>query len=598
MLKVITLVCALLGLLIGVCLEAWVRKKITASDASNEAALRIRDRSRKFWATQYLPVIIADAVITVAVGMGIRWICAAVYLIGAGVSFISVVFGSASFRSGNTAAVSQAEIKDLKSALKAGYRSAAVMGLTTSCLGLLALGSVYLLLEPETLPKVVGCIALGASVTAVFLRISGMVYSGASNLAAKGGEFADYSGAFAGNGADHIETYLLSAAAAAVLAEVGVNTSGVTSTFTLSSASKFPLIIYAVGIIASVIGTMFYRANIKKNPGRGTTWGNFVSALIIGGATAYLSKEMLQSYVYAWCVGSGLLAGFITGEFDKLYSSDSLVFRRISASERNIRNGQSVIASLAAGMISALIPVVLMFAAVVASYNFASYYGIALSAVGMGAASCINSTVKGFAINSRSISEVIDVSVEDDMSTFSDIMYTTAVRADAAGKTYSAVSAMLASVAMLTAYIYSAGMQAVNLLNMAVLAGSALGVVMVFTFTGLIISSTAVTTRVIRERSDYSEEDGASNSLRGAIIPSVAAILVPAFIGCVGGINALAGFLTSFSITGTILVFVINNSGKYYESNAAETLTTVIKLALAISIAFMPVFTQLNGFLF
>lgn len=598
MLKVITLVCALLGLLIAVCLEAWVRRKITASEAAASAAVRIRDRSRKFWATQYLPVIIATIVITVAVGMGIRWICAAVYLIGAGVSFISVAFGSASFRSGNTAAVSQSEIKDLKAALKADYRSSSVMGLIVTCMGLLALGSVYLLLDPETLPKVVGCIALGASVTAVFIRIAGMVYSGASNIAAGEGDFADYSGAFAGNGADHMETYLIAAAAAAVLAEVGVNTSGVTSTFTLSSASKFPLLVYAFGIMASVIGMTFYRANIKKNPGRGATIGNIVSAVLVAAATAYFSNDMLQSYVYAWCVAAGMAAGLINGEFNKLYSSDARVFRRISSTERSIRNGQSVISSLSVGMISTFIPSMLLIVDIIVSYKFASYYGIALSAVGMGSISCINSTVRGYSINARSTSEIIAVSIEDDMSTFSDILYTSAVRSEAAGRTYSAASAMLASVAMITAYIYSADIRSVNLMNMAVLAGAVLGAVMVFVFTGLIISSSVVTTRVIRERSSYSEESGASNSLRGAIVPSIAAILVPAVIGCVGGVNALAGFLTSLTVTGTILVFAINNSGKYYENNAAETLTTVIKIALAVSLVFMPVFTQLNGFLF
>jgi K(+)-stimulated pyrophosphate-energized sodium pump len=307
---------------------------------------------------------------------------------------------------------------------------------------------------------------------------------------------------------------------------------------------------------------------------------------------------MLQSYVYAYCVASGIAAGVINGEINKAYSSNARVFRRLSSVERDIRNGQAVINSLAAGMISTFVPVILVVAAVFASYNFASYYGIALSAVGMGSVTCINSAVRGFAINARSSSEIIEVSIKDEVNAFPDILYTTAVRADSAGRTYSAVSAMLASFAMITAYIYAAGIDTVNLMNMAVLAGAAAGAMMVMVFTGLIISSTAITARVIRERRDYSEENGASNSLRGAIIPSIAAILVPVVIGAAGGLNTLAGFLTSFSITGTILVLAMNNSGKYYESCAAETLTTVIKLALAVSLVFMPVFAQLNGFLF
>jgi K(+)-stimulated pyrophosphate-energized sodium pump len=598
MLKVITLVCALLGLFVCVIIEAWVRSRIINSDTASDTAVKIHDRSAKFWSTQYIPLILTTVITAVVIGLTIRRICAAAYIIGAVVSLVSVLLGTGAFRSGNTAAASQAADKNLRNALRTDYRSATVMGLLPACLGLLAIGSVYTLLEPETIVTASGCLALGASTTAIFVRLSGAVYSGASNVAAGSSDYADYSGIFAANGADWAETYLLAAASAALLAEVGVNTSGVTSTFTLSTAAKFPLIIYAAGILASIIGTLFFRTNIMRSPSRGLTVGNILSGLIVAGITAYFSNSMLQSYVYAWCVALGIAAGLIIAEISKLYTSDSKIFRGQAQSERSIRNGQAVITSMSKGMISVILPVVFITAAVVLSYNFASYYGIALSAAGLASIACINSTLRGYSINTRSTSEIIGTAVDEDMTSFSDILYSTSVRAEIAGKSYSAVSATLIAFALVTAFAYISGMSSADIISIPVLSGAILGVAMVFVYTGLLLESVSITARVIREKYNYSEDSSAVYSLRGVIIPCILSLIVPFGIGFLGGVNALAGFLMSFCVTGTALVFVFNNSGRYFENTASETLSTVIKLTLVISVVFVPVFTKVGSLFF
>jgi K(+)-stimulated pyrophosphate-energized sodium pump len=472
------------------------------------------------------------------------------------------------------------------------------MGLLISCLGLLALGSIYLLLEPETIVTAAGCLALGASATALFVRLSGAVYSGASNVAAGVKDYADYSGIFAANGADWAETYLVAAASTALLAEVGVNTSGVTSTFTLSSAAKFPLIVYGAGVIASIIGTLFFRTNIKRSPSKGLTVGNIISGLIVIGVTAYFSNDMLQSYVYAWCVALGIAAGLIIAEYNKFYTSDSRIFRKQTHSERSIRNGQAVITSMSRGMISVIIPVLLILAAVVLSFNFASYYGIALSAVGIASISCINSTLRGYGINTKSTAEIIDVAVEEDMTSFSDILFSTGIRAESAGKSYSAVSAMLISIAMVTAYAYASGIDTADIISMPVMSGAVLGIAMVFVYTGLLLESVSITARVIQEKYNYSEESTAAYSLRGVVIPCVLSLVLPFAVGLVGGISALAGFLISFSVTGSILVFAFNNSGKFFENTASETLSTIIKMTAVISVVFVPVFMKAGSLIF
>jgi K(+)-stimulated pyrophosphate-energized sodium pump len=254
--------------------------------------------------------------------------------------------------------------------------------------------------------------------------------------------------------------------------------------------------------------------------------------------------------------------------------------------------------SMSIGMISVIIPVILIAAAVVVSFNFASYYGIALSAVGMGSISCINSTLRGYGINTKSTSEIISESVEEDMTSFSDILYSTGIRAENAGKSYSAVSAMLISFALFAAFAYVAGMDSADLISMPVLSGAALGVAMTFVYTGMLIQSVSVTARVIQEKYNYSEDSGAVYSLRGTMIPCILALLVPFGIGILGGVNTLAGFLVSFAVTGSVLVFSFNSSGRYFDNTASETLTTLIKLTMIVSIVFVPVFAKFGNLIF
>ena len=596
MLKIVTLICALAGLLTALSLESWIRSRIVRNDVSAGTFAETKNRNLEFWSIQYAPLAILIVLIGAAIFAFVGHLNAAVFLGGAVLCLISVITGSVTVVSGSIASSSNAVEGDIRTALKTAYRSAAVMGLSVTSIALLGLGALFLFLNTNQLVSLVASFALGASVVALGLGISGTAYSGAYALTVRKDDFTDYTGMFIGSGADLVETYILSACSAALLAGVGVDTSGVLSTFTATSAARYPLIVLATGIVASVIGIMIYRAYIVKNPAAGVTWGNFAAALVIILVSFYFSNVVLQSYVYAACVGAGVIAALAAGEASKAYSLDGFVFRRFLPDIRKTGAAQSMIYSLSIGMISVVIPAVITTAAIIIAYKFANFYGIALAAVGINSMAAVNSAVRGFSINTASASEIASVSdSEAESPNPADVLLTASAKSDAVGKTYTAVSAYVTLVAMFTALSVVGNNMSTNLLSTNVFTGIMAGAVTVFVCAGLIIRSIRLTSQVLRARLDSYDPQKRISALRGLVPIFLISLTLPLAAGAAGGINGLIAFACSATVTGMCVIFTFNYSGRFFDRMATETLGTVIKLMVAVTLVAAPLFMEFGG---
>ena len=597
MLKIITLICALAGLLTALSLESWIRSRIVRNEVSAGTFAELKNRNREFWSIQYLPLAIMTVLIGAAIFVFVGHLNAAVFLGGAVLCLLSVVTGSLTVVSGSISSSSAAVSGDIRTSLKTAYRSASVMGLSVSSIALVGLGALFLFLDTDQLIKLIASFALGASLVSLCTGISGTAFSGAYSLTVKSDDFTDYTGMFIGSGADLVETYILSACSAALLADVGVNTSGVLSTFTASSAARYPLIVLASGIAASIIGIMLYRGKISKNPTAGLTAGNITAAVIIIAVSAFFSNVVLQSYVYAVCVAAGILAVLVTGEASKAYSVDGIVFRRNMPEARKAVAGQSMIYSLSIGMMSVIIPVAFTGVALIISYYFANYYGMALAAVGINSMAAINSTVRGFSINTASASEIVSASEEDtEGPTPADVLLTASVRTDVIGKTYSAVSTAVTLVAMYCALSIVGNSESANILTTSAFFGMIVGAVSVFIAGGLIIRSIKLTSVTLRDKLDdiYNDEKNIT-FLRGLVPLYFLSILAPFAAGFGGGINGLIAFACACTITGMCILFTFNNSGKYFDRMATETIGTVLKIMVAFTLVFAPFFNSIGG---
>lgn len=597
MLKILTLICALIGLLAAISLETWLRSKIVRNETSAERYAEVKSRNSEFWSIQYVPLLIILSLLAVVLFVFVGHLNAAVFLGGAALCFVSVVTGATTVVTGSISSSSTAVSGDIRNALKTAYRSAAVMGLSVSSIALIGLGVLFFFFKRGQLVELVASFSLGASVVSLILGLSGTAFSGAYSLTVKSDDFTDYTGMFIGSGADHVETYILSACSAALLSGVAVDTSGIMSTFTATSAARYPLIVLAGGLIASIIGVMIYRGYVVKRPDAGLTTGNFVAAVLIAALAVYFSNELLQSYIYGVCVSMGILAALVSGEASKAYSADGMVFKRFLPDVKRTGVSQSMIYSLSIGMISVMIPAILTTVAMIIAYNYASFYGIALAAVGINSMAPMNSAVRGFSINTASASEIASVSDPDAASPNpADVLLTASVRSDAVGKTYSGVAAYVTLVAMYTALSVVANNPAINLLSTPVFTGNTIGAVVVFVCAGFIIRSIRLTSQVLSSRlSDAYDPEKRITSLRGLTPLILISFIVPLAAGAAGGVNGLIAFACAASVTGMCVIFAFNNAGKHFDRLATETLGTVIKLMVAVTLVFAPLFMKVGG---
>ena len=597
MLKYVTLACALFGLLVAIALEAWLRKSIVRDDTTADTYATVRSRSSEFLSIQLLPLAIMLVVVGAAIGFGVGPLNAAVFLAGAILCFFSVSLGSRTVVTGSVAPTSFANRGDIRGALRSAYRSSSVMGLSLSSLALIGIGLLFLFLDTDGIIKLIASLGLGASVTSLCIGLSGTAYSGAYALSVKSDDYTDYTGSFIGSGADFVETYVLSVCAAALLAGVAVDTSGVTSTFTVTSAARYPLIVFATGIVASVIGIFVYRGRIVKNPDAGITAGNYVAGVAVAAVAVLFSQVVLESYVYGICVAAGIAAALASGEISRNFSSDGKTFKKNVPSARTVGASQSMIYSLSIGMMSVIIPVAFTGVALIISYYFANYYGMALTAVGINSMAAINSTVRGFSINTASASEIVSANETDEEGpTPADVLLTASVRTDVIGKTYSAVSTAVTLTAMYCALSIVGNSESANILTTSAFFGMIVGAVSVFIASGLIIRSIRLTSEVLRDKLDdiYNDEKNIT-FLRGLVPLYALSIAAPFAAGFGGGINGLIAFACACAITGMCILFAFNNSGKYFDRMATETIGTVLKIMVAFTLVFAPFFNSFGG---
>ena len=141
MLKILTLICALIGLLAAISLETWLRSRIVRNETSAETYAEVKSRNSEFWSIQYVPLILISALIAAALFVFVGHLNAAVFLGGAALCFVSVVTGATTVVTGSIAPSSTALSGDIRNSLKTAYRSAAMMGLSVSSIALIGFSS-------------------------------------------------------------------------------------------------------------------------------------------------------------------------------------------------------------------------------------------------------------------------------------------------------------------------------------------------------------------------------------------------------------------------------------------------------------------------
>lgn len=641
-LSILAPVGAVVALLFAFFLSRRVMKADEGTDLMKKIAGAVRKGANAYLKRQYTGVAIFFAVMFVillilAIAGFLTPFVPVAFLTGGFFSALSGFIGMkiATYANGRTA---NSASKSLNAGLRIAFSAGGVMGFVVVGLGLLDISIWYFFLkfwystvdvmqneaaQVQAITSAMLTFGMGASSMALFARVGGGIFTKAADVGADlvgkveagipeddprnpaviADNVGDNVGDVAGMGADLYESYvgsIISTAALAVAAGLGFK--GVV----------IPMSMAAIGILASIIGTFFVRTKenaSQKNLLGSLRLGTWISAALIAVAAFPLIYFGLgaEKIGFYFAILSGLLAGILIGVVTEYYTSDSYKPTKKLAGTSSTGPATVIIGGLSLGMLSTVLPVVIVGASVLVSYFLSggsdSYnnglYGVGLSAVGMLATLGITLATDAYgpvADNAGGIAEMAHMGEEVRKRT--DALDSLGNTTAATGKGFAIGSAALTALALIASYIAEIQVQKpdfnfnLTITNPPVLIGLFIGGVLPFLFAALTMDAVGRCAQkiVVEVRRQFREIKGlmtgeadpdyascvdicTRSAQREMIAPAIVAVAAPIIVGLILGVNGVAGMLAGATVSGFILAVMMANSGgawdnakKYIES--------------------------------
>ncbi len=635
MIVCLTAAASVLALLFAVFTAKKVLKFDEGTDLMKKISQSVRKGANAYLSRQYRIVIVFFGVLFAVLGV--------MAFMGLLTPYVPFAFLTGGFFSGlsgfigmkiataSNARTANACREGLNRGLRVAFSAGSVMGFTVVGLGLFDITLWFFLLKfvfklPDT--EVTGAMltfGMGASSMALFARVGGGIFTKAADVGADlvgkveagipeddprnpaviADNVGDNVGDVAGMGADLYESYVGSIISSCAL---GV------SAYRSFSAMALPLCIAAIGVLCSVVGTFLVRTKegatqkqLLRALSKGTNFSAILIAVIAFPLVYYiLGKDNWHIY---FAIFAGLISGVLIGQSTEYYTSDSYKPTQNLAKASETGTATIIINGLSVGMLSTLIPIVIVSVCVLVSYFVSGganspamgLYGIALAAVGMLSTLGITLATDAYgpvADNAGGIAQMAEL--EEKVRERTDALDSLGNTTAATGKGFAIGSAALTALALMASYIdkinsIEGGAEKIanlNINNPTVLIGLFIGACLPFVFAALTMNSVGRAAQsVVKEvRRQFKEITGlmegkadadyakcvdlcTKSSLREMVFPTIVAVAVPVIVGIVLGCTGVVGMLAGATATGFLMAVFMSNSGgawdnakKYIES--------------------------------